>query len=126
MTLTQLQRVERAGWAAGSRGICQTDFLAPNVCDGGPPITRLAARIKDSRDAGAKWTVTGERNACAVYVLDRESLARATKPPTTTSGPPSAASPAPPPQADEGGTGALFQIGRPQQSAINDDWDTAA
>lgn len=28
------------------------DFLLPNVCDGGKPILRVAARIKDLRDEG--------------------------------------------------------------------------
>lgn len=80
MKLTQLQRIERAGLTAGQHGITQVDFLLPNVIDGKAPITRLAARIKDSRDQGARWTVTGERDGCAIYILDPVSLADATKP----------------------------------------------
>lgn len=50
-------------------GICQVEFLLPNVIDGGHPITRLAARIKDLRDQGHEIEVAGERYSCAVYKL---------------------------------------------------------
>lgn len=55
-------------------GICAVDFLLPNVVDGGPPITRLAARIKDLRDAGEAIDVIGERHGCAVYARARAQV----------------------------------------------------
>ena len=127
MKLTQTQRILRLALERGEDGITAVDFQLPDVADGGAPILRVAARIGELEEDGIHFTDGGTRNRCKVYVLDRESLARATKPPTTTFGPPSAASPVPPPQADEGGTGALFQIGRAQQSAIFDaDYGDAA
>jgi hypothetical protein len=48
-------------------------FAAPNVIDGGPPIMRVAARIKDLRDAGhliRQHTATDNRTA--IYTLTRE------------------------------------------------------
>ena len=124
--LTQTQRVLRLAYARGDQGITAVDFQLPHVADGGTPILRVAARILELEEEGIHFTDGGTRNRCKVYKLDRESLARATKPPTT-SGPPSVVeTTVPPPQAAEGGTGALFEIGRPQQSAINDDWDNAA
>lgn len=50
-------------------GLTQVDWLLPNVVDGGHPITRLAARIKDIRDEGHEIEVSGERYGCAVYRL---------------------------------------------------------
>lgn len=50
-------------------GLTQVDFLLPNVIDGGRPITRLAARVKDLRDDGHRIDVDGERYGCAVYKL---------------------------------------------------------
>lgn len=152
MKLTQTQRVEQAGLRAGERGICSVDFLLPDVIDGGKPITRLAARIKDSRDQGARWTVTGERHGCAVYVLDPASLNRepetsehlacqATREParSETAGPSVPDTPSPPGHgADEASTiqPALFDAPRRELSfdelfpvprnAVNDDLDAAA
>lgn len=41
--------------AALRRGdVSTTDFLLPDVVDGGKPITRVGARIKDLRDAGCQ------------------------------------------------------------------------
>lgn len=67
---TQRDRVLRALHSAGPRGITAVDFQLPTVIDGGAPILRLAARIKDLRDEGHAITVTGERHGCAVYELD--------------------------------------------------------
>lgn len=50
-------------------GITQVDFLLPNVIDGGRPITRLAARIRDLRTEGEEIVTDGERYGCAVYKL---------------------------------------------------------
>lgn len=50
-------------------GVCQVDFLLPNVIDGGAPITRLAARVKDLREDGHEIEVNGEKYGCALYRL---------------------------------------------------------
>ena len=39
--------------------------------DGGHPITRVAARIRDLRDDGFDIYVDGERYGCAVYKIPR-------------------------------------------------------
>jgi len=54
---------------AGQRGITQVSFLGPMTCDGGPPITRLAARIGELREEGYKVGQNGRRDKCVVYVL---------------------------------------------------------
>lgn len=68
MTETQCYRVLKA-LRAHPDGLTQVDFLAPDVIDGGYPITRLAARIQDLRDRGAEIFVDGKRNGCAIYRL---------------------------------------------------------
>lgn len=68
MTQTQSHRVLLA-LRSHPNGITQVDFLAPDVIDGGFPITRLAARIQDLRDNGAEVFVDGKRNGCAIYRL---------------------------------------------------------
>jgi len=50
-------------------GVCQAEFLLPNVLDGGHPITRLAARVRDLKDEGYEIVVAGERYSCAVYKI---------------------------------------------------------
>jgi hypothetical protein len=50
-------------------GITSVDFLLPNVIDGGRPITRVAARIRDLRNEGHEIVTGGERYGCAVYKL---------------------------------------------------------
>lgn len=122
--LTQLQRVDRAGWAAGSRGITQVEMNQPGGPDGKGPIARLAARIGESRDKGARWADGGTRDGHKIYVLDRSSLADSTKPAPTSV--PSTGSTSSPQREPAGGTGALFTIGKAQQCAINDDWESAA
>src|SRR5690349_8807518 len=70
----QKQRVLAALRSRGARGITQVDFLAPNVIDGGKPITRVAPRILELRkDDGHEIVVDGERDSCAVYRLLRDS-----------------------------------------------------
>jgi hypothetical protein len=66
--MKQAQRVLRA-LRRHPDGVTQVDFLLPNVIDGGHPITRLAARIRDLRDQGETIIVDGERYGCAVYKL---------------------------------------------------------
>lgn len=65
---TQRQRVLRA-LRRHPEGLTQVDWLLPHVVDGGHPITRLAARVKDLRDEGHEIEVQGERYGCAVYVI---------------------------------------------------------
>lgn len=67
--MTQTARVLAALTRAGDDGISAVDFAAPNVCDGGKPIMRVAARVKDLRDEGFRIETDGERNGCAVYKL---------------------------------------------------------
>ncbi|HTE60086.1 MAG TPA: hypothetical protein VK631_07015 [Solirubrobacteraceae bacterium] len=67
--MTQTDRVLAALSRAGARGITAVDFAAPDVCDGGKPIMRVAARVKDLRDAGFEIETGGERDSCAVYKL---------------------------------------------------------
>jgi len=67
--VTQSERVLRALQTAGSRGVTQVDFSLPDVVDGGPPITRLAARVKDLRGQGHTIIAAGLRQSCRVYEL---------------------------------------------------------
>lgn len=66
---TQCERVLRALELSGRRGVCQVDFLAPNVIDGGEPITRLAARVSDLKRDGHSIHYAGSRNKTRVYRL---------------------------------------------------------
>lgn len=67
--MTQSERVLRALQTAGSRGVTQVDFSLPDVVDGGPPITRVAARVKDLREQGHMIIGAGLRQSCRVYLL---------------------------------------------------------
>lgn len=52
------------------RGVCQADFLGPDVIDGGSPITRVAARIEDLESKrGLTFEIIGWRDRCKVYRL---------------------------------------------------------
>lgn len=66
--MTQRERVLRALRCAGERGITARDLYAVPV-DGGPRISRVAARILELRDAGFDIDASGERDGHAVYVL---------------------------------------------------------
>lgn len=66
--MTQRERVLRALQTAGPRGVTQVDFLRFPTVDGGPPITRLAARIQELKDAGHRIGSSATRDKCAVYV----------------------------------------------------------
>ena len=101
MTETQRHRVLQA-LRRYPGGISSIDFLAPDVIDGGYPITRLAARIKELRSRGAEIFVDGRRNGCAIYRLhEAEPLpppkvvtpARETDPPALFEVPPVSRSP---------------------------------
>jgi hypothetical protein len=67
--LTQRDRVLQALQRVGSHGLTQVDFQPPSVIDGGAPITRVAARIEELRDAGHRIDSTGRRDKCVIYVL---------------------------------------------------------
>lgn len=64
---TQTERVIRA--ARSYRGISQVDFLAPDVVDGGAPITRLAARLWEAEQQGYDFECLGRRDKCKVWRL---------------------------------------------------------
>ena len=57
--MTQTERVLAALEHAGQGGLTQVDFLRFPTFDGGPPITRLAARIEELRDARPRHHVGG-------------------------------------------------------------------
>jgi len=69
MTATQCERVLAALERSGAHGITQVDFALPNVIDGGPPITRVAARIKELRDQGHPIRNGHIRDRCRIYRL---------------------------------------------------------
>lgn len=62
---TQCDRVLAVSKRDG--GVCQADFLLPNVCDGGPPITRVAGRIQDLEERGHTFEHIGWRQSTIVY-----------------------------------------------------------
>lgn len=64
---TQTQRVIAA--ARSYRGITAVDFMLPNVVDGGPPITWLAARLWDAEQDGFSFECIGKRDRCKVFRL---------------------------------------------------------
>lgn len=69
--MTQTDRVLAALYLHADRGITQVDFLRFPTIDGGPPITRVAARIEELRDQGF-LIVSGERRErCVVYRLGK-------------------------------------------------------
>jgi hypothetical protein len=67
--MTQRERVLTALEAHGVLGVKTTDFLLPDVIDGGVPIIRLAARVKDLRDEGYRIRSYTEPNGVCRYVL---------------------------------------------------------
>jgi hypothetical protein len=64
----QQERVRRYMQRAGEHGTTQTEWLPPDVVDGGPPITRLAARVLELRESGHRIEKNGHRDGCDVYV----------------------------------------------------------
>jgi hypothetical protein len=73
--MTQRDRVLAALRHAGPAGLTQVDFLGPQVCDHGKPITRVAARVNELRDQGFTISSGGTRHGCAVYVLKEQPSA---------------------------------------------------
>lgn len=66
---TQRERVLTALRRAGARGVDATQFLLPNVIDGGPAITRLASRIDELRSRGHHIEHAGRRKRMVIYRL---------------------------------------------------------
>lgn len=74
--MTQKERVLKAILDAGQNGIRPEQFLAPNVCDGGKPILRLAARVLDLKNEGHEIACRVDRvSSTAIYTLKGETLA---------------------------------------------------
>lgn len=65
--MTQTARVIKA--ARSFRGVSQVDFLGPDTVDGGPPITRLAARLWDAEQQGYSFECIGWRDKCKCWRL---------------------------------------------------------
>ena len=73
--MKQTDRVLKGLRAAGPRGITQADFSGLHgTPDGGPPITRVAARIAELRAAGLAISADTKRDSCSVYVLVHEPI----------------------------------------------------
>ncbi len=70
---TQRARVLRQLINAEKHGITARDFLLPDVCDGGRPITRLASRIDEIRAEiraeGRSIDASGRRHGFVIYRL---------------------------------------------------------
>lgn len=67
--LSQKDRILRLARQRGEQGICQVDFLPPDVADGREPIVRLAARIGELELDGFTFARGGRRKKCQVYIL---------------------------------------------------------
>lgn len=65
--MTQTDRVLAALHAHPNRGINSVDFIRFPTIDGGPPITRLAARIEELRNQGFNIESGERRERCTVY-----------------------------------------------------------
>ena len=70
--MTQKERVLRSLKAAGSRGITQADWTGAYgpTPDGGPPITRVAARVLDLSQDGHVIAKGAIRDLCRVYKIE--------------------------------------------------------
>jgi hypothetical protein len=71
--VTQADRLLTALTRAGAKGITSVDFIRYPTIDGGPPILRIAARVKDLRNEGFNIITEGERDGVAVYKLEQHS-----------------------------------------------------
>lgn len=68
--MSQKSRVLRSLETAGRRGVTQADWSGvTGTPDGGPPITRLAARILELQNDGHRIINAGRRDKCRVYAL---------------------------------------------------------
>lgn len=70
--MTQKERVLKSLRVAGSRGITQADWTGAYgpTPDGGPPITRLAARVLDLSRDGHVIAKGAIRDLCRIYKLE--------------------------------------------------------
>jgi hypothetical protein len=68
--MTDRDRILLRMYRIGS--VSPIDFAAPDVCDDGKPIMRVAARIKDLRDRG--YTIRSSRaaNGTAIYRMESQ------------------------------------------------------
>lgn len=71
----QRERIEKVLRERGY--VAATDFMAPNVIDGGKPITRVAARMLELRAAGYELERERAKNGTAIYRLIKAPLAAA-------------------------------------------------
>lgn len=78
--MTQRERVLRSLRHAGPTGVTQVDWLRFPTPDGGPPITRVAARIQELREEGHEISSSGTRDRCALYVLKVKPVAEPARP----------------------------------------------
>lgn len=65
--MTQTERVLKA--ARSYNGTCQADWISPTTPDGGPPITRVAARIQDLEERDYTFEILHDRHGTRVYRL---------------------------------------------------------
>ncbi len=70
--LTQRERVLAQLKRRGR--VSPTDFLLPDVCDGGLPILRVAPRVMELRDRGYTIHTSTASNGTAVYELVEAEL----------------------------------------------------
>ncbi len=71
----QAERVLEALRHVGGKGLTQVDYLRYPTIDGGPPITRVAARIEELRGLGYCIESGERRDKCVVYRLRPEKPA---------------------------------------------------
>lgn len=65
--MSQLDRVLKA--SRSFDGVCQADFSGAETVDGGPIITRVAARLYDLEQAGHRFEHIGTRHKTKVFRL---------------------------------------------------------
>jgi len=70
--MSQTKRIRDALERAGRVGVPATDFLLPDVVDGGKPIMRMAARVLELRQQGLSIDTRTDPNGVARYVLVSE------------------------------------------------------
>lgn len=72
---SQRERVLAALRRAGAEGVSTTDFLPPDVIDGGQPILRVPSRVDELRQRGHDIETVRQRSGVARYVLRPPSSA---------------------------------------------------
>lgn len=102
----------------GPAGVSPADFLLPDVADGGPPITRLAARALELRAAGFDVASVTDGGAFTRYVLTSEGGADAAE--AYTAGPGAIHAPVPAAGVSLAGEGRLFDPPHQPASAYDE------